>query len=76
MVEKLGIYIIGGAGFVGTSLIKIFNKEDTNYYCCDLTKSPIAKKNMIKVGIKNSAIKKLTPTKNQIKYILINYPFY
>jgi len=46
MVEKLGIYIIGGAGFVGTSLIKIFNKEDTNYYCCDLTKSPIAKKNI------------------------------
>ena len=34
--------------------------------------APIAKKNMIKVGIKNSAIKKLIPIKNQIKYILIN----
>ena len=38
-------------------------------------KAPTAKKNITKVGTKNSAIKKLTPTKNQIKYILIKCPY-
>ena len=38
--------------------------------------APIAKKKRTKEGIKNSAIKKLTPIKNQNKYMLIKFSIF
>ena len=37
--------------------------------------APMAKKNIIKVGIINSAITNTAPIKNHIKYVLIKSPF-
>lgn len=47
------VYIIGGSGFLGTSLAKLFNKKKTQYISCDLSENPIAKKNL-RIDIENS----------------------
>lgn len=47
------VYIIGGSGFIGTSLSKLFNKKKIQYTSCDLYQNPIAKKNL-RIDIENT----------------------
>tara|TARA_Y200000002_G_scaffold377651_1_gene383600 strand:- start:450 stop:1442 length:993 start_codon:yes stop_codon:yes gene_type:complete len=47
------VYIIGGSGFIGTSLSKLFNKKKIQYTSCDLHQNPIAKKNL-RIDIENT----------------------